>query len=656
MSEVSALFQHNLALFHERFPSVAARLAAIAEPKSSIVWENGVAENIDLGGTMLYPQPASAWINEQLKTYGADPDRLGFTSPSHCNISQVSSVLHRRLIDYGNAHCANQELAPYPVVDVGFLFVFGVGLGRHLKDLICQTAAQNIVITEQMDEFLWHSLQAIDWHDVLTRADERGATVRIVVESDPSRISAAIEKIVIEKSNVFLDGSFFYLHYYSWYFKQTYELLKDRLKTRYLSSGFYEDEVEMIRNCYENLKRWPFRLLDGRHFRQQSLPVFLIGAGPSLDQDLAIIRKWRERTIAVSCGTALGILLKNGIRPDLHVELERGALVYDIVSALHREYGLEGITLIASTTVDPRLGELFDRRWFFVRGALSPSVILMPEAPALAGVDPLCCNAAFASITSLGFQDIYLFGLDLAQKEAGRHHAKDSVYFKEGNGELDEMYRKRFNMTVPGNFGGTVQTFWAFDIGRQAIAAIQSRRRVNLYNCSDGALIYGAQRKVAASVRLPADLPPRARVLAAIEAHLPEYQAGEFLASSDLRAHIGGCDVFRVAIGPVLDEAARSDGSFVALKERLDRFVRDHQEPCRGFFSLALSSMTSMLRLASFFGSRIADEAARQAFFAFFIEAYRERCVALADMAKEFLETIEADKRQFDAVFERLCA
>jgi hypothetical protein len=410
--------------------------------------------------------------------------------------------------------------------------------------------------------------------------------------------------------------------------------------------GFFEDEIEMVRNCARNLERWPFHLVESRPFREQKVPVFILGAGPSIDKDFPEIRKLRDRVIVISCGTALGILLKNGIRPDLHCELERGELTYTILSSVHDEYGFEGITLIASTTIDPRVSELFDKRWYFFRAGLSPTTLLKSERKPLTGADPLVCNAAFAAAAYLGFTQIYLFGIDLAQKQSGRHHAKDSVYFKEEHTDLDEMYVKRFDREVPGNFGGTVETFWAFDMGRQMLSQVQRIRRTNLVNCSDGAKIYGAKPKVAASITLPDILPRREDVLARVEAQLLAFEAGEMLRKLDFEAHIQGCEGFVEAFDEFLDTTAREGDSFVEMEARLLEFVEERRPDFRGFFSLALSSIVSMLRLGSFFGSRITDKEKRQAFFEYFIDRYRERCIEMTEISKDLLSSVGEDNKR----------
>jgi hypothetical protein len=622
--------------FRDAFPQAWAKAVATDPPLARLVVENGEVVNLDLGQGTLYPCPEPAWTRARLEEARLDPERIGFSDPSHCNLSGVSLPLLERLVTYLRER--KVKLDALPVTDVGYLFVFGIGLGGHIRELIGTTPARHVVLIEPVAEFIRHACAVLDWREVFAEAEERGVRIHVCPESDPEGICAFVETLVSREGNTFLDGSFFHPHYYSWPLKQASALMRERLKVHALSSGFFEDEVEMVRNCHGNLARWPFHLVESRPFRAQSLPVFIVGAGPSLDADLAVIRRWREQVLLVSCGTTLGILLKHGLRPDIHVELERGALVYELLAGVEQEHGFAGITLLASTTVDPRMGELFDTCWFFFRAGLSPAVLLRGGgAGVLRGADPLCCNAAFAAVAGLGFGEIYFFGLDLAQKEPGRHHAKDSLYFEEKHADLDETYRKRFNRAVPGNFGGTVQTFWAFDSGRQMLSRVQRLYRTNLHNCSDGARIDGAKPKAAASVRIASGAPPRAMVLRKLEAELKVFSPGEMLAAADLDAHAAGCEAFPAAFAAMLEEARGNDRSFVALEARLHTFSTDRRDEFAGFFSLALSSLVSMLRLAAFFASRIADEAERGAFFHRFLDEYQERGSFLAAEAAALL-------------------
>ncbi|MBL8660906.1 MAG: motility associated factor glycosyltransferase family protein [Rhodospirillales bacterium] len=628
--------------FKAAFPQAWSRFVAGGPPLARIVWDAGQAINLDLGEGTLYPFPASEWTRQRLAEFRAAPERIGFSDPSHCNLSAVSMPLLDRLTAYIRERGLTASLQGLPVADVGYLFVFGVGLGQHVAELVAETPARHIVLIEPVAEFVRHACAVIDWADVLAVAAARGVTLHLCLESDPEAICAFCEALVSREGNTFLEGSCFHPHYYSWALKHAYALMRERLKVHALSTGFFEDEVEMARNCHANLARWPFHLVESRLFRAQTLPVFIVGAGPSLDVDLPVIRRWRERALLVSCGTTLGILLKHGLRPDIHVELERGALVFDLLAAVEREHGFAGITLLASTTVDPRIGGLFEKRWLFFRSGLSPAVLLRGSAEPLHGADPLCCNAAFAAIANLGFREIYFFGLDLAQKETGRHHARDSLYYKDEHADLDEMYRKRFNRPVPGNFGGIVETFWAFDSGRQMLARVQRIFSTQLFNCSDGARIDGARPKAAASVRLAAPSLPRLAVLRNVEAQLRSLAAGEMLDVAAFGGHAAGCATFIPAFAELIRHAAADAVGFVELEGRLHAFVARRRPEFAGFFSLGLSSLLSMLRLGAFFASRIPDATERQTFFVYFLELYLERATHLAKEAEALLRSFDA--------------
>ena len=183
------------------------------------------------------------------------------------------------LTDYLRKRRWTESVAALPVVDVGYLFVFGIGLGYHVPELVEKTPARHIILIEPVAEFLLHSFSAIDWKKVFARARRRGITIHFVVESRPPEIVSRIEEVLYWGGITFLDGSYYCPHYYSWTLKEAFLLLKERLKHFYVSFGFFEDELEMNKNCYENMKRWSFRMIEKGSYLHQDLPIFIIGRG-----------------------------------------------------------------------------------------------------------------------------------------------------------------------------------------------------------------------------------------------------------------------------------------------------------------------------------------------------------------------------------------
>ena len=130
--------KRNRQAFAQRFPAVLQAIAGIGQRSTFLVEDDGVPVNIELGGALLYPGAAPAYTCAQLQAFRADPDRLGFTDPSHCNLSPISLKLLDDLVRYMRDRGLTTRLAQYPVADVGYLFVFGVGLGRHLEALLTE--------------------------------------------------------------------------------------------------------------------------------------------------------------------------------------------------------------------------------------------------------------------------------------------------------------------------------------------------------------------------------------------------------------------------------------------------------------------------------------------------------------------------------------
>ncbi|MCB2102043.1 MAG: motility associated factor glycosyltransferase family protein [Rhodobacterales bacterium] len=643
------LYDRNVAVWRARRPEHWALLEAQGVRVSSRVdGPDGRPVNIDLGGTRLYPSDGPAWTAEQLRQFDGSPDRLGFSDPSHCNLSPVSK---RVLFELGHAlkDRGLRRLAPYPVVDVGYAFVFGLGLGLHLPDLVARAIARHIVIIEPVPEFILHSMHVLDWADLFRQADAQGLEIHFLggPGHGPERMVAEIEAVIRARGATFIDGSYAYIHYYSWELGQTRKLLNEKIKTFFISSGFFEDEILMMKNAYGNFRRWPFHLVDRRPYLEQAMPMFVVGSGPSLDQDLAVIRKWRDRALVFSCGTSLGILLKNGIRPDLHVENENTAPLVDNLKAFDAEYGLKGITLVASATVVPELSALFDDVWYFFRAPLSSSQIMHGNTEPLPFADPLVANAAAAVAGTLGFGTVYLFGVDCGMLKDGDHHARDAVYYQEDydnyvEGESLEFIERGFDREVPGNFGGTVMTSWSLDLSRRTLTALAGFRRLTLINCGHGARIDGARPMAGAAIRLTNPEGQRQAVMERLQAQLKFFEPGAFLERVDLQGALDGCDTFITGFTDMIAQARAEDRGFWELEKRLEAFWEDQVNGGRAVLRIAGGSITSMVRLGAFFGTRVEDPDERAWFLDLFLDHYAEACLWMADEVRTLLAAMVA--------------
>ncbi|MEQ8193603.1 MAG: hypothetical protein RIB59_03850, partial [Rhodospirillales bacterium] len=179
----AGLVKRNIAALDKHAPAAVQRLSRISDPVTSLVYGAGTGNdgenhgeivNIDLGGGTLYPKPALEWTRDQLEEFVTSPDRLIFKDPSHCNLSGYSFKFFQPMQEYFKDKGIIDELTAGPVVDIGFLFVFGIGLGYHLRELVETTEAKRMILIEPIPEFMVHSLSAIEWRDIYKIADKRG--------------------------------------------------------------------------------------------------------------------------------------------------------------------------------------------------------------------------------------------------------------------------------------------------------------------------------------------------------------------------------------------------------------------------------------------------------------------------------------------------
>lgn len=648
-AERMRLFRRNRNAFRRHQPMVWKTLELIEKTTSKLVIEDDAVVNIDLGEVRLYPEPAPEWAEHQLADYFKNPDRLVFENPCHCNLSPVSIEVLRHIGHYMADH-RKVRSSFYPVVDVGFAFVFGVGLGLHVGELVRRKVARTLVLIEPVPEFLLHSMQTVDWSRIFASARRKGMAIEFLTDADPTHIVGRLESMIY-RCATFLDGSYAYSHYYSWSLREARSQLNEKVKLYFISPGFFEDEILMMRNTYGNLRKRAFHVIDRRPRIGQKMPAFIIGSGPSLDRDLPTIKKWRDRVIICSCGTSLGILLKNGIRPDLHVENENTAPLVKNLRVFRETYGLEGIRLVATTTVRPEASELFDRCWFYYRRPLSSSKILAGGIEGLPYADPLVANAGSAALAYLGFQDIYLFGVDCGRHFEGEHHSQDAVYYEDGY-DINPNNRPDagFERVVPGNFGGKVLTTWSLDLSRRTFTSLLRTRGVTLTNCSDGARIEGARPKLAAAIEVAYPANQQQAVLDAIEKTLPSFEPGQLLEKIDLNAHFEACDVFESAFNELVDQALVEDKGFWDFERRINRFWHSDWSENKGVLTIMGGSYASMVRLGAYAGTRICNPKSRLAFFRFFLERYRESCLWMAAETRILLREMSEGRAEISDV------
>jgi len=529
------LHDANVKAFEKHSSHFASKLKSVSNPQSKLVKNSQNEFDIEFRGTRLYGKSAVQYAMEQTSdiTKSTGVHQLLINPPDSTNLDDESNVSGYRIVRRASESGINFLTRPSDP-RCFHLVVFGIGLGFHLPALAEKTECRHLICVEPTIEFAYHSLFVFDWAGFL---DEMEAEKRHLCFVDPpsaTQISEDVRDNVRFINPAFVDGILFFKSYFSSVMSSALDILLRDRDTIGTGLGFLEDEIDMVRNSYRNLANF-----NGRHYKARErmihIPVFIIGGGPSLDNDLEFIRKSQDRAIIISCGTALRILLKNRITPDFQVEMENVPAVTHLMEILSKEHDLGTINLVASSTVDPGVSPYFRETIYYFRASLASFPLFNQGMDTmLTYATPTVSNLGVSFAQSIGCRTFYFFGIDLGARDAAKHHADDAPY---NHGEVE--FNTLIDVPHAGNFGGTVLTEMVYQWARQTIELAISYKSSGrkYYNCSDGCRIDLAIPVLSSSIELP-EAPDKQQVLQDLVQSFPEYTPQMFETSwnkKDLR-------------------------------------------------------------------------------------------------------------------------
>lgn len=633
--------ERSRAAFVERFPELAAELDKIHESPMSVVVEDGTAVDIVIGDTRLYGGNVRGFAEGQVTAFMKKPLRLFMENPGAVGL--ISEICVRMLTSVRGelAERGITEIQRHPTGNPTFLIIFGLGLGHHVMELARRTEARWLIVVEPNLDLIKHSFQALDWAALLERFDASEGGVYLVTDPDPARMVQGIVSRVSQHGIPFIDGAWVFTHYPFWSFAEARAKLHDAAQYAFVNRGFFEDEIKMMTNAVANFTASPYWLIEGRRRLQRPETVAIVGAGPSLDEAIPTLRRIRDRIVLFSGGTSLRPLLRAGIVPDFHCELENVPVVVDVLKEAAKYGDLSQIRLIASATVDPRVPPMFREAWFFFRDSVSSSMLLAGDLRILSGAAPTCVNTAMAAAVTLGFTEFAFFGTDCGTRIGGLDHASDTVY-----GTSIVKARDNFPIEVEGNFGGTAKTDWIYDACRRMLGEAIRVFGLSPINTSDGALIPGARPVVPEAVELETPPVDREALVDDLKQAVIAYQPAEILRERDFAGMVEDTKRFYRELRERLAEFKSEDVDFAGVYRAIRKFLGEAHEKYREADSMCNGTLFALPRIAMFYGYRVEAGEIRRAVFDTLM---RETGKIVDQMEKETLELFERLAQQAKA-------
>ena len=170
----------------------------------------------------------------------------------------------------------------------------------------------------------------------------------------------------------------------------------------------------MLISTWDSLRKAP------KVFRQPIKKIggsFVIcGSGPSLDLSIETVRTLSTTHYIVACASNYSTLRAANIRVDYFCLLERGSILYhDDYEPVVRKYGSCNARLIASSTTDARLHDLFPNSCIYFRPALTPLSVFSDKFNEVLNYEgPQTINTGLALVVAL-HDEVVLFESILCQ-------------------------------------------------------------------------------------------------------------------------------------------------------------------------------------------------------------------------------------------------
>jgi len=255
---------------------------------------------------------------------------------------------------------------------------------------------------------------------------------------------------------------------------------------RYL--GFFVDELHMLMNSILSFSHTDARIVRYGSVNEHERHAVIVASGPSLADSLPLLKVERERFDLICCFSTLGPVLEAGITPDYHCHMERHADARFMQASPELEAFSRNATLLSSANVDPRLVQLYQNTFTFLRSASTSSALFASKASEVIGSEGSeAANAAVVFAVLLGYRTLHLFGVDFGavdpsstiRIEGALHHSERTM-----------------NLAVEGNLRATVYTSQALkdaaewtgtflnpDLYEPARGSVENTK---VYNYSDG--------------------------------------------------------------------------------------------------------------------------------------------------------------------------
>ncbi|WP_404338871.1 6-hydroxymethylpterin diphosphokinase MptE-like protein [Pseudoalteromonas mariniglutinosa] len=510
--QANVLFEKNLAAFKKYFPDIADKFS-VHQPSDKFdlfLCDSGLANIIDYNtGVPFYRDAIAEQIEEQIQHVINNPVfskiNYGFLEELdneydfiHVDlIKEIGAAYNKAKNELSNNTCLSGKLPS--------VVVFGIGLGYHLDKILNEFPCAYLNIFEPEEDYFFASLFTFEWHRYLEAIDESGVSLYLSIGVDEEETYRALYSRAQQIGPFTISNSLFYQHYPSKLIDNLIFKIRDNFHEFFMGWGFIDDAFMSLAHSCANVKnRIPFfHAHNSLTNKYKDFPVFIVANGPSLDRDIEKIKALQGEVLIIACNSATTALLENGIIPDFHAALERSRATYDFLEVFIPKQYRDQIGLLTVNVMHQDVAGLFGWAGAALKGreagtSLHQIAEIFSRKTASATIaycNPLVGNMALSYAVSLGFKNVYLFGVDNGYIDPKHHHSKSSMYYNNEGDTVYEPMQIGSKLQVEGNFGEKViadQFLYSGKVQMERLLLTPKAKGMSCFNCSNGAKINGA--------------------------------------------------------------------------------------------------------------------------------------------------------------------
>ncbi len=336
------------------------------------------------------------------------------------------------------------------------ILLFGFGLGYHIRALLNLMAENDKLLVVEPEACVFKRvLESADLRDII--GDSR---VYILVNPDEVKLKNMLLSLMNWRSlgKIFAEGYRPYKNIYPKEYKlflktvrdTSVEMAVDKNTVVAFSESWQTNLLKNIPYFFESaLAKDLFGIFKGR-------PAIVVSAGPSLNKNVHLLKKAKNRAVIISVDTALKVLLREGIKPDLVISIDGSELNYE----KYRGVSYDDIPLLYTPKVYHKiLSNHKGKKVLFYCGDYYAAYILNKL-----GIDAGCLNSAgsvannaFDLAVKMGANPVVFVGQDLAYT-GNKTHADGTMY----DGK-NEAKKEADTLLVDDIYGSKVPTSITFN-------------------------------------------------------------------------------------------------------------------------------------------------------------------------------------------------